>query len=202
MHWRRGKTAVQNSLQRSESMWEKPTYTHQGQSRRRERRCSRHWTRDSPAALENTMVRQDVPLNPWRSKWEQISSCSSRRAPFWSKWLHGGGCDCDHMLEQAPGRTCGPVERGACAGEVLLAGFVPPWEVHAGAGCTWELNHVEGTHAGSYCEELQLLVWTNIGKACEGLSMWEIMHFIRRRMWGVPLLRRKEHQRQHVMNWL
>ena len=28
------------------------------------------------------------------------------------------------MLEQAPGRTCGPMERGAHAGAGLLAGFV------------------------------------------------------------------------------
>ncbi|GAB0208359.1 AN1-type zinc finger protein 5-like [Grus japonensis] len=40
-----------------------------------------------------------------------------------------GGCD-PHgklALEQAPGRTCGPMERGAHAGAGLLAGLVTPW---------------------------------------------------------------------------
>ncbi|PKU40823.1 hypothetical protein llap_8879 [Limosa lapponica baueri] len=32
------------------------------------------------------------------------------------------------MLEQAPGRTCGPVERGTHAGADLLAGLVTPWK--------------------------------------------------------------------------
>ena len=31
-------------------------------------------------------------------------------------------------LEQAPGRTCGPMERGAHAGAGLLAGLVTLWE--------------------------------------------------------------------------
>ena len=31
-------------------------------------------------------------------------------------------------MEQAPARTCGPVERGAHAGAGLLAGLVTSWE--------------------------------------------------------------------------
>jgi len=37
------------------------------------------------------------------------------------------------MLNQAPGRTCGPVQRGAHAGAGLLAGLVNPWGIQAGA---------------------------------------------------------------------
>jgi len=39
-------------------------------------------------------------------------------------------------LEQAPARTCGPMERGAHAGAGLLAGLVTPWGTHAGAACS------------------------------------------------------------------
>jgi len=37
------------------------------------------------------------------------------------------------VLEQAPARTCGPVERGAHAGAGLLAELVTPWTTQAGA---------------------------------------------------------------------
>ena len=43
----------------------------------------------------------------------------------------------DPMLEQAPGRTCGPMGRGAHAGAGLLAGLVTPWGTHAGTVCFW-----------------------------------------------------------------
>ena len=39
-------------------------------------------------------------------------------------------------LEQAPARTCGPVERGVHAKVGFLAGFVTPWGTHAGAACS------------------------------------------------------------------
>jgi len=46
-----------------------------------------------------------------------------------------GGCDPtgSPVLEKAPARTCGPVERGAHARARLLAGLVTPWGTHAGA---------------------------------------------------------------------
>jgi len=49
-----------------------------------------------------------------------------------------GGCDPmgDPALEQTPGRTCGPMERGAHTGAGLLAGLVTPWGTHAGAACS------------------------------------------------------------------
>ena len=49
-----------------------------------------------------------------------------------------GSCDPvgGPVLEQAPARTCGPMERGAHAGAGLLAGLVTPWGTHAGAACS------------------------------------------------------------------
>ena len=44
-------------------------------------------------------------------------------------------------LEQAPGRTCGPVEREAHAGAGLLAGLVTLWK-----GPTLEQSAPEGLH--------------------------------------------------------
>ena len=49
------------------------------------------------------------------------------------------------MLEQVPGRTCGPVERRAHAGAGLLAGLVTLWGTHAGA-VSEELQPVGRTH--------------------------------------------------------
>ena len=51
------------------------------------------------------------------------------------------------MLEQAPARTCGPMERGAHTRAGLLAGFVTLWGTHAGAACE-ELQPLGRTHAG------------------------------------------------------
>ncbi|KAF4790236.1 hypothetical protein TURU_142887 [Turdus rufiventris] len=48
-------------------------------------------------------------------------------------------------LVQAPGSTCGLMERGAHAGVGLLANFVSPWETYAGAG----LSPVQATQAGA-----------------------------------------------------
>lgn len=120
-YWRRGKTAVENSQKSSDNMWEKQTHTHQGQSGRRERRCSRHWTRFprspgeedgeagcSPLTHESgaDIHPSDGPLSGAVITWRRL-------------WLCG-----DPTLEQAPGRTCGPVQWGAHAGAVLLARFV------------------------------------------------------------------------------
>jgi len=69
------------------------------------------------------------PCSPWRSMVEQISTCSLGRTPHWSRWVSKGGCDPlgSPALEQAPGGTCGPMEREAHAGAGLLAGLVTLW---------------------------------------------------------------------------
>jgi len=59
-------------------------------------------------------------------------------SPHQSRWVPEGGCDPmgSPALEQAPGRTCRPVERGAHAGAGLLAGLLTLWGTHAGAACS------------------------------------------------------------------
>jgi len=70
------------------------------------------------------------PCSPRRSMVEQRPTCSLGRTPRRSRGLcpkeavtHG-----EPMWEQAPGRTCGPMERGAHARAGLLAGLVTPWK--------------------------------------------------------------------------
>ncbi|GAB0183028.1 AN1-type zinc finger protein 5-like [Grus japonensis] len=87
--------------------------------------------------MEKTMVRQAAPLQPM----EDDGGADIHLQPVEDPMLEQvdalkGGCDPVHRkptLEQAPGRTCGPVERGAHAGADLLAGLVTPWGTHAGA---------------------------------------------------------------------
>jgi len=88
--------------------------------------------------MEKTMVRQAVPMQPMGVRGgadiylqavedptpEQMGA-QRRLSP------HG-----EPTLEQAPGNTCGPVERGAHAGAGLLAGLVTPWGTHAGTACS------------------------------------------------------------------
>jgi len=64
------------------------------------------------------------------------------------------------VLEQAPGRTCGPVQRGAHAGAGLVAGLVTPW----------------GTHAGAVHEELQPMGGTTLENFVEDCLLWEEPH--------------------------
>lgn len=56
--------------------------------------------------------------------------------PHWNMWMHEGDCDPLRTLDQAPGKPCGPVERGARAGAGLLAGLMTPWRNNAGAVCS------------------------------------------------------------------
>jgi len=73
-------------------------------------------------------------------------------------------------VEQAPGRTCGPVERGAHAGAGLLAGLIcrrgPTLEQSVPEG----LHPMARNHAGAVCEELQSMGSTHVGAVCGGLS--------------------------------
>ncbi|GAB0187409.1 usherin [Grus japonensis] len=67
--------------------------------------------------MEKTMVKQAVPLQPMEDDGEQISTCSPWRTPRRSRWRHPKEAVArgKPTLEQAPGRTCGPVDRGAHA---------------------------------------------------------------------------------------
>jgi len=84
------------------------------------------------------------------------------------------------MLEQAPSRTCGPV--GDPHGKNAACGKDPCW-----ARVPEGLHPVGRTHAGAVCGRL-----SPVG----GTPGWS-----RGRVWGVLPLRRKEQQRQRVMNW-
>jgi len=58
--------------------------------------------------VEKIKVRQAVPLHPWRSMVEQISSCSLWRTPRWSRWMPKGDCDSAESphWSRFSGRTC------------------------------------------------------------------------------------------------
>lgn len=67
---RRGeKVAVQKQLRpvkRGVKICEKQPCSHPGQCRRRGKRCSRHWNRDSPAAHNEDYGEAAVPLHPMK----------------------------------------------------------------------------------------------------------------------------------------
>ena len=120
-------------------MSEQQLCRHQGQWRRRGRRCSRCQSRDSPAARGEDHGEAGCPPAP-------MDICQSRYLPAARggphTWAHGRTWGRPWprgkpALEQAPGRTCGPAERRAHAGAGLLAGLVTPWGTHAGAVCSW-----------------------------------------------------------------
>jgi len=83
-------------------------------------------------------------------------------------------------LEQAPARTCRPMERGAHAGVGLLAGLVTPWGPTLEQPVPEGLHPMGGTHAGAVHEELQPVGRIHVGAG--------------------KRVRRKERQRQRVMN--
>lgn len=59
--------------------------------------------------------------------------------------------------------TCGPLERGAHAGTVLLVGSVTLWGDHTGAGCACRAaSHGRVTKTGAVCGELLPMGWTHV----------------------------------------
>jgi len=74
------------------------------------------------------------------------------------------------MLDQAPARTCRPVERGAHAGAGLLAGLVTPWGPTLEQPVPEGLHPMGRTHAGAVGEELQPVGRTHVGEVCGELS--------------------------------
>ena len=182
-------------------MWEKQLCRHQGQWRRRGRRCTRCQSRDSPAAYSQDYGDTGCPP-------------AAHGGPRWSKYLpaaHGG-----HHTR--PGE-CSPKEavilwkartgagswqdvwscrdRGAHTGAGLLAGLVIEWGIHAGVTCSWRT---------APCGKG--LCWSSSWKtAAHGKDpLW-------RRLWRTvssgwdPLLeqgksvRRKEQQRIRITHW-
>jgi len=81
---------------------------------------------------------------------------------------------CDTMgspvVEQAPARTCGPVERGAHAGADLLAGLVTLWGPTLDQPVPEGMHPMGRTHAGVVREELQPVGRTHVGEVHLELS--------------------------------
>ncbi|GAB0186839.1 hypothetical protein GRJ2_001149200 [Grus japonensis] len=86
--------------------------------------------------MEKTMVRQVVPLQPMEDDGGADIHLQPMEDPT-PEQVDAKRRPCGKpVLEQAPSRTCGPVERGAHARAVLLAGLVTPWGTHAEAVCS------------------------------------------------------------------
>lgn len=96
---------------------------------------------------------------------------------------------------QAPGSTCGPVERGAHAGADLWAELVTLWWSHAGA------VRFLGTasHGKDPCWNRSW--WPAVCEINEELSpLQESLHWSSGGLWGVLPVRRKKHKRC-VKSW-
>jgi len=115
-------------------------------------------------------------------------------------WLRG-----ELALEQDSGRTCGPVDpwrEEPILEQVCWQDLWPHGRSTLEQSAPERLHLVERTNAEAVCEELQPLGRTHIGEvhgalsSMSGTSCWS-----RGGVWGVLPLRRKEWQRQHVMNW-
>ncbi|GAB0187278.1 hypothetical protein GRJ2_001193100 [Grus japonensis] len=110
--------------------------------------------------MEKAMVRQAVPLQPM----EVNSGADIHGGPR----ARAGGCQKEAVtpwqpaLEQAPGRTCDPMERGAHTGAGLLAGLVTLWGPTLEQSVPEGLHLMEETHAGAVHEELQPVGRTHI----------------------------------------
>jgi len=104
------------------------------------RRCLRHQSREPSLVThdERPWLGSLSPCSPWRSVVQQLSTCSLWKTPCWSRCVPEGGCDPmgSSVLEQAPARTCGPVDGGTHARAGLLAGLVTLWRTHTGAACS------------------------------------------------------------------
>jgi len=108
------------------------------------------------------MMRQAVPLQPMEDPTPEQEDTRRRL-------LSHGKC----TLEQAPGRTCGPVERGAHAGAGLMAGLVMPTLEHS---VPEGLHPMEVTCAGAVHGELWPLRRAHVGQVMEDCLPWEGPH--------------------------
>lgn len=128
---------LQQLGERSEKTSDEQPWRHQGQLRGEWGEVLLLQNSDSPAALG-----EDCD--------EAGCSPSAHVVPWWSRYslaVCGGphtredGCVLKEIvtlwLDQASGRTGGPVERGTHAGAVLLVRLVIPWWTHAGDLCSW-----------------------------------------------------------------
>ena len=115
-----------------------------------------------------------LPCSPWRSMVEQISTCSPWKGPH----AGAGGCLKEdvtpwgalHWSRFFPG----PVERGErsphqsrFAGRAYDPVGDPRWSSLFLKDCTLWKAHMEKTHTGAVCEDLQPVGKTHIGEFVE-----------------------------------
>lgn len=108
---------------RSKNMREEQLYRHQVQWRRRGRRCSKCWSKDSPAAHDADHDETDVSVKPMEIHRGADIHCSPWRTPFWRRWMPERrmwprGKIVQH---QAPDWTSGIMKGGVHIGEGFLA---------------------------------------------------------------------------------
>jgi len=164
----------QQSKERSETMWEKQLCRHLGRWRRGGGGAPGAGAGIFPLQLmKMTMMRQAVPLQPMKVH----SGADIHLPPVEDPTPDQGNAQrrlwpCgEPVLEQAPGRTYGPMGRGAHTGAGLLAGLVTLW----------------GTHPGAVCERLFSMGRTHIGEVCgEPCDVGGTSRLEQGRLWGVP----------------
>lgn len=176
-YWRRGKTTVENSQKSSDNMWEKQTHTHQGQSGRRERRCSRHWTRfprspgeeDGEAGCSPLTRESGADIHPfwtsdymkeavtvWRphtgaGSWQNLWPCAVR-SPCWGSFT---GKICEHWGTHT-GCSWGMKRSEPMLDQIVKncsSWWGPTWEKLAKDCFSWE---GPCTSSGEECEGSQL----------------------------------------------
>lgn len=128
--------------EKSENMWEEQlSHWHQGQWRKRGRRCSGSRSWDSPAAVVMPMVK------PMEDHGE-AESCMTEQVDAWEEALNT-----------------------FCAGASFLAGTVTPWMAHTSAAIPWKTElSGRMTQVGGVCVELLLVGWADIGEVHGELS--------------------------------
>lgn len=95
------------------------------------------------------------------------------RAGGWNKWVPEVGCHHGKtILEQAPGRTCSPTERGDCVGAGLLTGLMTLWVTLLEQFVPAGLCPMEWPRVGAVGEELQSVGRTQ-AEFMEHCLLWE-----------------------------
>ncbi|KAF4790093.1 hypothetical protein TURU_144037 [Turdus rufiventris] len=121
---RRGKLTAQNQLQseRGVRICERSSPADPGSVEMEGQEVLQHWSSGSPAACGIAHGEAAVPLQPWRSRDPEEPTPEQVDAPEGS---HG-----KPILEQDPGRSCAPVERG------VAVRTCDPWGTHTAAACS------------------------------------------------------------------
>lgn len=112
--------------------------SHQSQWKRRERRCSRHWSIDSPIACgEEHRDAGCTPCSPWRTPMEQISTLQLWRTPHRSRQmsLEGRCSPIRALIGASSWQDLRPVERS------------PHWIRFSGRKCGLQGTQAETIHS-------------------------------------------------------